>query len=213
MRRLLFGSASLLGLTMGATFALAASPGVAPGGLALHQAGGIVLVGGGPAATSASGGMADPAATQALHAAQAALDRRQSAAAEDALERAETRMLDGAASTTAAGQPDRRAAVNDIIRARQAVRSGDLATANRLVAQALAVGDTGGGTIAMTSSTSANEPFTARAVPAPAPALDPSDIPQGVDPGIMRAIRTGQGAPYGVDAVTWQEIAGSGGGG
>ena len=208
---MLFASASLIGLVAGTSYALAASAVALPGQAALPS-GGVNIVTVADTATP-SAAIADPATAQALHLAQAALERRQTAAAADALERAETRMLDRAAPSGAVAQADTRPVINDINQARQALRRGDITTASRLVAQALAANQADGSNVVMSSTTESNAPFAAQATQPGSPQVGLPAPPQGVDPAIWRAITTGQGSPYGVDAVTWQEIAGSGGGG
>ncbi len=79
---------------------------------------------------------------QFLLAAQEALHMRHSGLAQEALERAETRLLDRATVPSAAGQPDGAPRIAMITQARQALGNGDMVTAERLVAQALAAGGT-----------------------------------------------------------------------
>ena len=56
-------------------------------------------------------------------------------------------------------------------------------------------------------------PLTGTASPGGSPELAPSDVPPGIDPAIWRAITTGRGSAYGVDAGTWQAMVGQSGGG
>ncbi len=77
---------------------------------------------------------------QLLRAAQEALNMRHTGLAQEALERAETRLLDRATAPSAANQPDDAPRIAMITQARQALGNGDLATAQRLVGQALAAG-------------------------------------------------------------------------
>jgi hypothetical protein len=217
---MLLTSASLLGLAVSTSYALAASAGVAAGEMTLHQgAGQIVLVADMPGATAPTGGTAGPAATQALHAAQAALNRRQTAVAEEALERAETRLLDRSVASAAAGRPDTRPVIDEISQARQALQGGDVDTANRLVAQALTTDRPGDGkpgissVIAVSNNSDTGEPRAVIVRPDNNTGMAPLGVFQGgIDPAIERAVNTGQGSAYGVDAKIWQGIVNQPGG-
>jgi hypothetical protein len=71
---------------------------------------------------------------QYLQAAQSALQARRDREAEEALERAETRLLDRSTTPSSADQPDQSATVRQIGQARDALRRGDRAAATQIVA-------------------------------------------------------------------------------
>ena len=73
-----------------------------------------------------------------LGAARSAVDRGQTGEAQEALERAETRLLDRAVGMNSAQEPDDRRAVLDIGVARQALAAGDRAGTLRAIDDALA---------------------------------------------------------------------------
>jgi hypothetical protein len=79
---------------------------------------------------------------QFLNAAEAALKKHQTGIAEEALERAESRLLDRATDPAAADRPDNSPRIADIAGARRALGGGDLTGARQLVAQALSPGAT-----------------------------------------------------------------------
>ncbi len=72
-----------------------------------------------------------------LTAAQTALQARRTGAAQEALERAESRALDGSAVPSQASQPSRQALVQTISSARQALAAGNHAAALDLIAGAM----------------------------------------------------------------------------
>ncbi len=72
-----------------------------------------------------------------LSAAQTALRARRTGAAQEALERAESRALDGSVVPSQASQPSRQALVQTISSARQALAAGNQSTALDLIASAL----------------------------------------------------------------------------
>lgn len=76
-----------------------------------------------------------------LGAARSAVDRGQAGEAQEALERAETRLLDRAVGMNSAQEPDDRRAVLDIGVARQALAAGDRAGTLRAIDDALAAPD------------------------------------------------------------------------
>jgi hypothetical protein len=73
-------------------------------------------------------------AEQYLQAAQSALQARRDGEAQEALERAETRLLDRSITPSTANQPDQNATVRQIGQARDALRRGDRAAATQIVA-------------------------------------------------------------------------------
>ena len=75
----------------------------------------------------------DATAQGYLRDARQALARRQTGVAQEAIERAETRMLDRSVIATNAGQPDTSPAVSRLGEARRAVGRGDLRMAMQLV--------------------------------------------------------------------------------
>ena len=76
-----------------------------------------------------------------LEAARSAVDRGQTGEAQEALERAETRLLDRAVGMNSAQEPDDRRAVLDIGVARQALAAGDRPGTLRAIDDALAASD------------------------------------------------------------------------
>lgn len=72
-----------------------------------------------------------------LAAAQTALQARRTGAAQEALERAESRALDGSVVPSQASQPSRQALVQTIGSARQALAAGNQAAALDLIASAM----------------------------------------------------------------------------
>ena len=74
---------------------------------------------------------------QYLMAARQALAANQSGAAQEALERAETRALDRSVAPSRAGDPDNRTLVKQISDARNALASGDKASAIVIIDEAL----------------------------------------------------------------------------
>ncbi|MEJ0047303.1 MAG: hypothetical protein WDN04_15205 [Rhodospirillales bacterium] len=72
-----------------------------------------------------------------LQAAQAALQSHRTGAAQQALEMAETRLLDRSTPVNAAGQPDQDAAVQQVANARTALAKGDTQGANSAIQMAL----------------------------------------------------------------------------
>lgn len=197
MNKILVTYVSLLSLAAGTTCALAASASSPLGGISPYQgASKLIMVSDSFDATK----QAQASATQLLYTAQDALSRQHTAAADNALERAETRMLNHAETLRAAQQPDRRPVIDDISQARQALRNGDVATASRLVAQALT------SSTVVSSISDRNETHSA------APAIDSRGElaqpgPFGTeDPSIAQVLTTGQGTAYGLDAKRWGDI-------
>ncbi len=76
-------------------------------------------------------------ATAYLHAAQRDLDARRTGAAQEALERAETRLLDRSTDPSQVNAPDRNQTVDTISQARQALGRHDISGARELISQAL----------------------------------------------------------------------------
>jgi len=72
-----------------------------------------------------------------LQAAQAALQSHHTGAAQQALEMAETRLLDRSTPVNAAGQPDQDAAVQQVANARKALGSGDTQGASSAIQMAM----------------------------------------------------------------------------
>ena len=79
----------------------------------------------------------DADATAFLQAAQRDLDARRTGAAQEALERAETRLLDRSTDATQVNTPDRNPTVDTIAQARQALGRHDISGARELISQAL----------------------------------------------------------------------------
>jgi hypothetical protein len=73
-----------------------------------------------------------------LQAAQAALAAHHTGTAQQALEMAETRLLDRSTPADAANQPDQNAAVQQVANARKALASGDTKAADSAIQMALA---------------------------------------------------------------------------
>jgi hypothetical protein len=125
MRKMLFATAAVLGLAAGAANAQTTRP----------QA------------------MGESSPEYYLQAAQDALARRQRMVARDALEHAETRLLDRSVNPSMARQADTSPRVQQIAEARRAIDRGDMTTARQLISQAMsnntaAGGGMGGGTMA-----------------------------------------------------------------
>ncbi len=156
MRRLLFASAAASCLTLG-TAAMAQTTGgdvgAPTGTLSGHSPGAGLSE---PASSRASNidaadtrspiaprlpGAQNPGDSvgpvQLLQSAQAALNLRQTGAAQEALERAETRMLDRSTPQGMTGMPDGNPAVRTISQALQALGHNDIAGAQNLIAEAL----------------------------------------------------------------------------
>ena len=83
----------------------------------------------------------DATATQYLQAAQSALSRHRTGEAQEAVERAETRMLDRSVAPSAVEQPVSGPNIQALSDARRAIGRGDIATANQLIAQVLNSGE------------------------------------------------------------------------
>ena len=77
------------------------------------------------------------AADSYLQAAQAALQSHRTGAAQQALEMAETRLLDRSTPVNAAGQPDQDAAVQQVANARKALANGDTQGASSAIQMAM----------------------------------------------------------------------------
>jgi hypothetical protein len=80
---------------------------------------------------------ADADAASFLHAAQRDLDARRTGAAQEALERAETRLLDRSTDPSQVNAPDRSPTVDTIEQARQALGRHDISGARELISRAL----------------------------------------------------------------------------
>jgi hypothetical protein len=128
MRNLLYASVALLGLAASGAYAqtTAAPAGAPPAGR------GVIVP---PLPAASVGANATP--QQYLQAAQTALDHRQTGQARDALEQAETRLLDRSVAPSMAGQPDQNPAIKNIGDAREAIRRGDLAGAKQSITEAM----------------------------------------------------------------------------
>jgi hypothetical protein len=79
-----------------------------------------------------------------LERAQQALERRRPGEAQEALERAETRMLDRSVVPSRAGIPDSSPGIDQIRQARDALARRDLRSAQQIIANALASGGSTG---------------------------------------------------------------------
>jgi hypothetical protein len=112
-----------------------------------------------------------------LRTAQQALADHRTGEAQEALERAETRMLDRSTRPSDANSPDDAPRVARITAARDALAHGDYQRANDLITQALASGQAAG----MTAPPSA--PVMATVQVAPSPVLVPNDGPNGAENG------------------------------
>ncbi|CAH2600143.1 exported protein of unknown function [Rhodovastum atsumiense] len=172
MRNLLLASAALLGLAVGGAYAQTTSPGLgnaspSGSGTGLQDQGSGAWTGGtAPRSNRSSNtGTGDVHSTQAqrlptprvgtdadpdqyLRAAQTAITQRRTGAAQEALERAQTRLLDRAVAPSLAAEPVADPLVQQLSDARQALGRGDLAGANRIINQVLAVSggtEAGGG--------------------------------------------------------------------
>lgn len=77
---------------------------------------------------------------QYLTEAQQALKSHKTGQAQEALERAQTRLLDRSVEQGATGTPDSDPRVTAVSQARQALAKGDTAGANRLIQQAMSAG-------------------------------------------------------------------------
>ena len=149
MHRTLLASAALLGLLAGGAYAQTAPAVAFPGTEPLSTHASNIS----PAdthsliaprlPTPAVGEDASPA--QLLSVANDALQKGQTGLAQEALERAETRVLDRSTAPSAADQPDNSALIRDISSARQALGQGDLAGAQQPLQQAMAMVGSGSG--------------------------------------------------------------------
>lgn len=156
MRRTLFASVAILGLTVGGGAAFAQSsdnstvrpghePGVGTSEPMSSQASNIL-----PSdtrSTIAPSLPTPPASASAdprdlLRVAQRALRQNRTGEAQEALERAESRMLDRSTSPAQANSPDNAPMVAQITQVRDALGRGDTTTAQQLIASALQSNDT-----------------------------------------------------------------------
>lgn len=109
----------------------------------------------------------DGTAMQYLHSARDALDRHQRGEAEEALERAETRMLDRSTTPTSADHPDAAPPIQQIGDARRALSRGDTARAEQLISQVISAGPAGSDISAsgMSGGSVSDQPVSAGAMP------------------------------------------------
>ncbi|CAH2600144.1 conserved exported protein of unknown function [Rhodovastum atsumiense] len=135
----------------------------------------LALTAGGVSAQRAG----DASPEQLLRNAQDALQHHRTAAASEALERAETRLLDRSVVGSAADQPDASPMIENITAARQALGRGDFNGASQQVDQALAAG----------GGTGMNPAPAASAMPQGGPGM-PNNMPdnmRGTEDGALGA--------------------------
>jgi len=145
MRSMLFATVATFGLTFGVAAMAQTMPGHVPGvGLSeptSTQASNIspsdthsVIA---PRLPGAAAPGLDVTASQELHMAQTDLSQHRTGAAQEALERAETRLLDRSTPQGMTGSPTMNPVAQTISQARQALGHHDLAGARSLIAKAM----------------------------------------------------------------------------
>lgn len=153
MRNALLTTAAVLGLGLAAP-AFAQSNAIRPGhepGVGLSEPASSMAsnIASGDARSSIAPRLPNPQAGDAaspdqyLRDAQSALTQHKTGQAQEALERAQTRMLDRSVEQGETGSPSQDPRVASVEQARQALGHGDTKGATRLVGQALAMNSTG----------------------------------------------------------------------
>ncbi len=151
-----------------------------------------------PAAASGSGGAANDGPEDFLKAAKQDVQHRRGAAAEQALEKAETRLLDRSTLASEANQPDSSPAVQAISQAIAAVGKRDWQTARQQIDTALQQAQMAQSGSGQSGSGQAGSGQAGNAMTAPTSATAPAAMPDAAAPagGTMPAQGgTATGAP------------------